>query len=251
VKPRQLRAFTLIELLVVISIISVLAGMLFPVFAGAQERGRQTQCISNMKQVGFALATYLQDYDDSLPLNRFPWAGHDFPDDLTGSPYNWKHAVYSIIGNKEVLQCPTNPERGRFDESQANIPQTQKDKWMPRSYAYNGSYFGEYAINRGGRPADITRVRDSTGTILLLETRSDTPELGAWSTQAYPRDSRKGLFNVHRGRMNALYADFHVKSIKLMDAYANDQFKDIRDELRGANLNAVGNSLLQSFPEYR
>ncbi|HOC32320.1 MAG TPA: type II secretion system protein, partial [Armatimonadota bacterium] len=45
-KPRQLRAFTLIELLVVISIISVLAGMLFPVFAGAQERGRQTQCIS-------------------------------------------------------------------------------------------------------------------------------------------------------------------------------------------------------------
>jgi prepilin-type N-terminal cleavage/methylation domain-containing protein len=53
--PSRLRGFTLIELLVVIAIIAILAAILFPVFAQAREKARQTSCLSNQKQAGTAI----------------------------------------------------------------------------------------------------------------------------------------------------------------------------------------------------
>src|SRR5437667_6323455 len=60
-------AFTLIELLVVIAIIAIIAAILFPVFAAARDKARQAACFSNLKQIGYALYLYLEDYDDRLP----------------------------------------------------------------------------------------------------------------------------------------------------------------------------------------
>jgi prepilin-type N-terminal cleavage/methylation domain-containing protein len=60
-------AFTLIELLVVIAIIAIIAAILFPVFAAARDKARQAACFSNLKQIGYALHMYLEDYDDRLP----------------------------------------------------------------------------------------------------------------------------------------------------------------------------------------
>ena len=60
-------AFTLIELLVVIAIIAILAAILFPVFANAREKARMTSCISNTKQMGLGLTTYLTDWDMPIP----------------------------------------------------------------------------------------------------------------------------------------------------------------------------------------
>ncbi|MGC4047413.1 MAG: prepilin-type N-terminal cleavage/methylation domain-containing protein, partial [Armatimonas sp.] len=65
------RAFTLIELLVVIAIIAILAAILFPVFAQAREKARQTSCLSNTKQIGTGLMMYTQDYDETYPMNIY------------------------------------------------------------------------------------------------------------------------------------------------------------------------------------
>src|SRR5436305_11750411 len=89
---RSQAAFTLIELLVVIAIIAILAAILFPVFAQARDKARQTMCLSNGKQIGMALSMYTQDFDEKLPR---VWTGgppaRDWTLDLlpyirTGSP---------------------------------------------------------------------------------------------------------------------------------------------------------------------
>ncbi len=59
--------FTLIELLVVIAIISILAAILFPVFARAREKGRQNVCLENEKNICLALSEYSQEYDETYP----------------------------------------------------------------------------------------------------------------------------------------------------------------------------------------
>jgi prepilin-type N-terminal cleavage/methylation domain-containing protein len=66
--------FTLIELLVVIAIITILAAILFPVFAQAREKARSIACLNNAKQMGTAAQMYAQDYDEVLPAWNLYWA---------------------------------------------------------------------------------------------------------------------------------------------------------------------------------
>jgi prepilin-type N-terminal cleavage/methylation domain-containing protein len=78
----RVKGFTLIELLVVIAIIAILAAILFPVFAKAREKARQTTCTSNMKQLGLAFLQYIQDNDEHFPNSinyGSGWAGHVYP----------------------------------------------------------------------------------------------------------------------------------------------------------------------------
>ena len=64
---RSPHGFTLIELLVVIAIIAILAAILFPVFAQAREKARQSTCLSNLKQLSMGVLMYVQDYDEQFP----------------------------------------------------------------------------------------------------------------------------------------------------------------------------------------
>src|ERR1700755_2603487 len=66
-RKQWMRGFTLIELLVVIAIISILASILFPVFARARENARRASCQSNLKQIGLGFAQYIGDYDETYP----------------------------------------------------------------------------------------------------------------------------------------------------------------------------------------
>src|SRR4051795_12506689 len=112
-------AFTLIELLVVIAIIAILAAILFPVFAQAREKARQTMCISNENQLGKAILMYIQDYDETIP---------------TAVPNSWWQVwpVYlqPYIKKYSAFVCP--------DDSVARDPANKVWAGPPLSYATNG-----------------------------------------------------------------------------------------------------------------
>ena len=94
------RGFTLIELLVVIAIIAILAAILFPVFARAREKARQSSCLNNMKQLNLAVLQYIQDYDEVLP---------NYYNFRTGK--YWYQMAWPYMMNSQILVCPSRTER--------------------------------------------------------------------------------------------------------------------------------------------
>ncbi|HZG47689.1 MAG TPA: DUF1559 domain-containing protein, partial [Allosphingosinicella sp.] len=106
--PAKSAAFTLIELLVVIAIIAILAAILFPVFAQAREKARQTACLSNLKQIGTGLMMYVQDYDETLPPTR-QMRGGTTPctgDAIPGS--QWNMLIQPYLKNQQIFACPSD-----------------------------------------------------------------------------------------------------------------------------------------------
>ena len=95
------KGFTLIELLVVIAIIAILAAILFPVFAKAREKARQTSCSSNEKQLGLGFLQYVQDYDEAYPCGIIRWAG--------SAGGAWAATVYPYVKSTGVFTCPDDP----------------------------------------------------------------------------------------------------------------------------------------------
>jgi prepilin-type N-terminal cleavage/methylation domain-containing protein/prepilin-type processing-associated H-X9-DG protein len=94
------RGFTLIELLVVIAIIAILAAILFPVFARAREKARQSSCLSNVKQIMTGVMMYAQDYDEMLcPGAKPALAG--------GGNLWWTQLVEPYVKNTEIFKCPS------------------------------------------------------------------------------------------------------------------------------------------------
>jgi prepilin-type N-terminal cleavage/methylation domain-containing protein/prepilin-type processing-associated H-X9-DG protein len=105
------RAFTLIELLVVIAIIAILAAILFPVFAKAREKARQTSCLSNCKQLGLGFAQYIQDYDTTWPLCYWNGAWQPnytaaIPVQTPPYPNSWGLEIYPYLKNQQIFLCP-------------------------------------------------------------------------------------------------------------------------------------------------
>jgi len=103
------RGFTLIELLVVIAIIAILAAILFPVFAKAREKARQSSCLSNCKQIGLAFMQYCQDYDERVPLV----AQYGAVNPYTGAaPLYYPVLLEPYIKNTQVWICPSRTGAG-------------------------------------------------------------------------------------------------------------------------------------------
>jgi len=117
--PTRRSGFTLIELLVVIAIIAILAAILFPVFAQARDKARQSTCVSNLKQLGTASLMYAQDYDG----HYVPWYG-----DGRAKGQGWSVSIMPYVKNEGVFVCPSDYHAR---------PKNAK----VRSYTMNGDWF--------------------------------------------------------------------------------------------------------------
>ncbi len=106
---RRASGFTLIELLVVIAIIAILAAILFPVFAKAREKARQSSCSSNVKQMGLGLLQYVSDYDQRYPTNN--WDGGTGAGFQPAHQRTFMQLIYPYTKNVQLYYCPSQSDR--------------------------------------------------------------------------------------------------------------------------------------------
>lgn len=169
------RAFSLVELLVVISIIAVLAGLLFPVLTAAKSRAKTSACASNLGQLTLATQVYVADFDDRL----FP-SQYRSDLDLT-PPYDrrWPQVLVPYVKNFRVFRCPSDsyvhPEAGMNDPA-AGMQSTDQIlyRWAERTnYGYNSLYLSP-AFRSGNEwissPVSTTDISNPSATLLFVET---------------------------------------------------------------------------------
>lgn len=164
------RAFTLIELLVVIAIIAILAAILFPVFAQAREKARQTACLSNSKQMALGVMMYSQDYDETLPIaNYAPWCTYAVNDFRVPK---WMDMLYPYIKNEQVFTCPSFPPDTANHQKYIYQPATCVGARATQygTYVLNGAYPAMTAVSaRGPAGQVVAAIGAPADTIFITE----------------------------------------------------------------------------------
>jgi len=195
------KGFTLIELLVVIAIIAILAAILFPVFARAREKAKQSSCMSNVKQIGLAVLQYAQDYDEFLVRD----CGYRDPitvfDSVPRVYFYWWEGLQPYMKNLQIMACPSETTRRVYGGGQSD-----------------SRYDIDYTINWlcQGRP--MADIAEPAQTLFVVEgvnnycrwfcgppdtCQAAQPGNYAWSTAR------------HNGMSNYLFLDGHVKALNV------------------------------------
>jgi prepilin-type N-terminal cleavage/methylation domain-containing protein/prepilin-type processing-associated H-X9-DG protein len=239
------RGFTLIELLVVIAIIGILAGMLFPVFAKAREKARQTSCLSNVHQLALAMIMYVQDYDGGFvpaqtPDNLMRWhGGRDYADepfDPTRGP------LWEYLKNAEVKRC------GSFEPTSTVATQFEQGTG---GYGYNAYYVGGSPAGWPDMciPAREGQIANPSETVLLTDTAyldcegnlmeysfCEAPYYEYWGMGANPSTHFR-----HSGLANVAFCDGHARAMPMaMTQAACDWLGRTEEDYRRARLGFLG-----------
>ncbi len=188
------RGFTLIELLVVIAIIAILAAILFPVFARAREKARQTSCLSNQKQIVLSWLMYAQDYDERTVLWRIP-AAVTHPNEDHGYCY-WQNTLQPYCKNEQVFVCPSSK------------PFPSACRGIRGAYGLNTYEDGEL-IAEWEHPAELIVTCDTNCYRTCSWAEYSTGGIHAFSHTGYA-----GIHRRHNDGANVSYADGHAKWIQ-------------------------------------
>ena len=192
--PMKKSAFTLIELLVVIAIIAVLAAIALPVFNKAQEKGRATTCLANLRQVGFGLQQYLGDSDDQM-FSLSGGAGG-------GEVQTWPVTLHDkYVKDWKVFRSP-------FDKVTRQRPDTDKAP-VPVSYGINQNAF-DINTSKIQAPSQFIFAAPamSPGREVVFTGTSQTNV-----TLTLPSGGEKQGSHSGRNQINVLFADAHVSGM--------------------------------------
>ena len=230
------QGFTLIELLVVIAIISILAAILFPVFARARENARRSSCASNLKQIGLATMQYVQDYDGKYFWRCYGDATHPAAPGTAGDCVTYwgpngatsatSGFLQPYVKNTQIFTCPSGNATTAY----------------PSGYAYNlvagvpGSY-GHTVLSESvvERASEMIAFYDTQWALQGYPPTADSWNTGTWnvnfcrkpSTGAGDCDSADLHYGRHLDGANASYMDGHVKWHKVSYFYNGGQLSPV------------------------
>ncbi len=219
-KNRVRSGFTLIELLVVIAIIAILAAILFPVFAQARDKARQTSCLSNTKQFSFAFLAYASDYDDTFPaaFGFHPTVGwlagyyHSVPSDYhyvkngvteTAMRMFWANSLFSYIKSDGVYACPSGAENMPALLAWA-IPGPNGTQPRNISYVMNG-LLSTYPVSQVDHSADVILLWEGNGKVQNQGAGVANPALDCSSNPTGPECVYQPTFGKSQAQCDTAY----------------------------------------------
>jgi len=154
------RGFTLIELLVVIAIIAILAAILFPVFAKAREKARQTMCLNNIKQFAMAFHQYVMDWDECMPFA------------YTEDGQRMITVLYPYINSWKTYECPSVTKKNQMDFYTPGFGTSSNKNWTHLNigygvdqyhYPYRSVYEKPKNLATIGHPSEAGAIFESAG----------------------------------------------------------------------------------------